>query len=247
LACGDVFAGAVEWAWADSFGYPRKQHYRHNWNNSQTTDQKRIAGVRGSRKAKTNHKWPAAMRKLAANTEYQAVHAEAMCKLSADPVWQEAQAERNRKLAADPNWRAVHAKATAESNRRLAKDPKWQKANAEARRKLLANPKWRVAVTEANRKLHADPDYQATCLKAMRKLQAIIHTCDWCDKVGKGTSMKRHHFNNCLLNPDAPRPVSRWTRKVLRSRMEFDLVMEGLDSALWRLAPTLEPSSSPPT
>src|SRR6266851_971122 len=38
LACGREFAGDVEHAWADWFGYWRGNHYRNNWNNSQTTE-----------------------------------------------------------------------------------------------------------------------------------------------------------------------------------------------------------------
>jgi hypothetical protein len=28
-----------------------------------------------------------------------------------------------------------------------------------------------------------------------------IHTCPYCNKIGKGNSMKRWHFTNCKLNP----------------------------------------------
>lgn len=35
-SCGGEFAGDIEWAWADWFGYKRRAHYRQNWNSRLT-------------------------------------------------------------------------------------------------------------------------------------------------------------------------------------------------------------------
>jgi hypothetical protein len=48
-SCGPDFAGDVEWAWADWFGYPRTNHYTQRWDSTLTKEELSEYGKRGGR------------------------------------------------------------------------------------------------------------------------------------------------------------------------------------------------------
>jgi hypothetical protein len=53
--CGDKFAGDVEWAWSDWFGYPRMNHYSQRWSTVLTPQQLSDFGKRGASTANLGH------------------------------------------------------------------------------------------------------------------------------------------------------------------------------------------------
>lgn len=53
-SCGEEFAGDVERAWADWFGYLNYQHYRQNWRNRLTPE---VAAKRAKNLAKGVRRW----------------------------------------------------------------------------------------------------------------------------------------------------------------------------------------------